>query len=496
MTDHAEVRATLQALLLNTGREAGWLTQQRWYADKGRAITSGEVMALRLEPVAEGMLALVVAQLRFADRGASQYFFPLYVTASGEAAGVPLGRIGDDSVLDAIAQPWFGDWLLRAFQEADPAWPSDLGPDGAALLDRGAQFPAEVLRGEQSNTSIRFGDTLIVKLFRRLQPGINPDEEALRVLSAQGFSHTPAFVGSLAWLGPEGVTYPLALATSFIPHQSDGWTWLLNRLEAVAADGDIDIGPERLLGQRTAEMHLALATARDGAFTPDASSASDIEQNQARTGIALERADEIIRERADALPSDTREALPAIYAALRSAEADVAGYDAELGLPRIRTHGDYHLGQTLRTDDDWVILDFEGEPARPVEERRQRASALKDVAGMLRSFAYARGASSLSLPEEGRAIAEPRLLAWESAARAAFLEAYRQSIADAGLVLVPESDDEFARALRAWELDKALYEVAYEARNRPTWLGIPLRALMTVQPYPETGMAGTSPAYP
>ena len=184
-------------------------------------------MALRVEDVSEGTLALVVAQFRFADRDASRYFIPLYVAEPGEVNGEALGRIGSDAVFDAVTQPWFGDWLLRAFQELDPVWPSDLGPDAAAYLERAAAHPAQVLRGEQSNTSIRFGDALIVKLFRRLQPGVNPDEEALRVLSTQGFAHAPAFVGSLAWLGPDGVPYPLALATSFVAHESDGWTWLL-----------------------------------------------------------------------------------------------------------------------------------------------------------------------------------------------------------------------------------------------------------------------------
>ncbi|MDQ2652962.1 MAG: hypothetical protein M3Z20_07945 [Chloroflexota bacterium] len=475
MADQADVRATLQALLLSAGRAEGWLAQQRWYADKGRAITSSEVVALRLEPAPEGTLALVVAQFRYADRGVSRYFLPLHLAADG--VGVPLGRIGDVAVFDATAQPWFGEWLLRAFQEHDAGWLVDLGPAGADYLDRAAAFPAQVLRGEQSNTSLRFGDAIIVKLFRKLQPGVNPDEEALRVLSAQGFAHAPPFVGSLAWRGPDGVPFPLALATGFVPHRADGWTWLLARLQEVAAGGEFDIGPERLLGQRTAEMHLALAMAGNEAFTPEISTSGDVEQNQARTRAAFQQAADIIRERADALPPETQNAMPAIVAALQRAEADVAGYDVELGLPRIRTHGDLHLGQTLRTDDDWVILDFEGEPARPVEERRLRASVLKDVAGMLRSFAYARGAASLALPEAGRTLAESRLLEWESAARAAFLDGYRQTSSDAGMALVPESDDGFARALRAWELDKALYEVGYEARNRPNWLAIPLAAL-------------------
>ena len=475
MDDQADVRATLQALLLSAGMAEGWLAQQRWYADKGHAITSSEVVALRLESSPEGTLALVVAQFRYAGRGVSRYFLPLHLAEDG--TGVPLGRIGDVAVFDATTQPWFGEWLLHAFQAPDPGWPAEPGSAGAAYLERAVQFPGQVLRGEQSNTSLRFGDALIVKLFRKLQPGVNPDEEALRVLSAQGFAHAPAFVGSLAWLGPDGMPFPLALATGFVPHQADGWSWLLSRLEDVAAGGDIDVGPERLLGQRTAEMHLALASATDDAFAPESSTPGDIEQNQARTRAALQQAVDIIRERADTLPPSMQDAMPAIFAALQGAEADIAGYGAEFGLPRIRTHGDLHLGQTLRTDDDWVILDFEGEPARPVEERRQRASVLKDVAGMLRSFAYARGAASLALLEAGRVPAEPRLLEWEFAARAAFLDAYRQSIANAGVGLIPESDTEFARALRAWELDKALYEIAYEARNRPTWLAIPLAAL-------------------
>ncbi len=478
MMNQADLRATLQALLLSESRADGWLTRQRWYADKGRAITSLEVVALRLERVGEGTLALAITELRFAERSLNRYFIPLYLAPIAEDAGVPLGRIGEFAVFDAVTQSWFGDWLLHAFQSHDDGWPAEIGPAGLEYLDRAAPYPAEVLRGEQSNTSLRFGDVLIVKLFRRLQPGVNPDEEALRVLSTQGFSHAPAYVGSLAWLGPDGAQYPLALATSFVAHQTDGWSWLLSRLNDVAAGGEVDTEPERLLGRRTAEMHLALASAGEDAFTPQISSAADNEQDRRRTRSGLLQAAEIIRERADALSPKTQEAIPKILAALETADADVAGYDAERGLLRIRTHGDYHLGQTLRTKDDWVILDFEGEPARPVEERRLRASALKDVAGMLRSFAYARGAVSLAYAAADRETAENRLRQWESSARAAFLDAYRQTISDAGLNLIPVSDEAFGKALRAWELDKALYEIGYEARNRPEWLTIPLSALM------------------
>ncbi|MEZ4565012.1 MAG: hypothetical protein R2853_19975 [Thermomicrobiales bacterium] len=479
MANQPDVRATLQALLLSAARAEGWLPLQRWYADKGRAIASSEVVALRLDPVSQGTLALVVAQFRFADGGQSRYFIPLFLAPTSAGVGPLLGEVQDVAVFDAVTQPWFGGWLLHALQEHDAGWLTDLGPAGVGLLDRAAMFEAQVLRGEQSNTSLRFGDAVIVKLFRRLQPGVNPDEEALRALSEQGFAHAPPFVGSLTWPSPDGAPFPLALATGFVPHQADGWSWLLARLGDVVAGHEIDMEPERLLGQRTAEMHLALAAAGDPAFEPDDATADDIGLNQSRTRAAIEQAAEIIQEREQAFSPAQREALPATLAALRRAADDVAGYQAELGLLRIRTHGDFHLGQTLRTEDDWVILDFEGEPARPVEERRRRASALKDVAGMLRSFAYARGAASQALPEGDRALADSRLLAWESAARAAFLSAYRQTLAKSRLPLVPAADDAFALALRAWELDKALYEIAYEARNRPTWLAIPLAALIS-----------------
>ncbi|MBL8128085.1 MAG: hypothetical protein JNM64_10645, partial [Chloroflexia bacterium] len=131
MVEQADIRAALQALLLRAGRADGWLTQQRWYADKGRAITSSEVMALRLEAASEGTLALVVVQFRFADGGFSRYFLPLHLTENAGSPAALLGHLGDVAVLDATAQPWFGDWLLRAFQEQEAGWAADLGPGGA-----------------------------------------------------------------------------------------------------------------------------------------------------------------------------------------------------------------------------------------------------------------------------------------------------------------------------------------------------------------------------
>jgi maltose alpha-D-glucosyltransferase / alpha-amylase len=180
---------------------------------------------------------------------------------------------------------------------------------------------------------------------------------------------------------------------------------------------------------------------------------------------------------------------------LRALDERANGYRDELNTRRIRVHGDYHLGQTLRTpDSDWVIIDFEGEPARSLEERRQRASVLKDVAGMLRSFAYARGAAERSAGGSTDRAARNRLEVWEIGARRAFLAGYRQALAATPLRLVPEEDAAFAQALAAWELDKALYEVAYEARNRPDWLELPLCSLLPGLLDQAADSAGGAPA--
>jgi maltose alpha-D-glucosyltransferase/alpha-amylase len=272
------------------------------------------------------------------------------------------------------------------------------------LLEAAGQQPATVLRGEQSNTSIRFGDAIIVKLVRRLQPAPNPEEEILRGLTGAGFSAVPAFVGGGSWTDDDGTEYPLLLAQAVVPNAGDGWSWTLHCLNDLVtvpgSDADDGFAPERLLGQRTAEMHIALSQVPGGDFAPALPERAAIEADQRRSHEAAIQAIELLRERAGALSAGVRTDLPRINEALQQAAARSDGFAAEADVPRIRVHGDYHLGQTLRTaDGDWAIIDFEGEPARPVSERRLKTSALKDVAGMLRSFAYARGAAERSLPD-------------------------------------------------------------------------------------------------
>jgi maltose alpha-D-glucosyltransferase/alpha-amylase len=299
------------------------------------------------------------------------------------------------------------------------------------------------------------------------------------------FARVPRYVGSICWRSPDKATYAIALAQEFVANTGDGWTWMLQRLARVAT-GDLDpgndeFGAERLLGLRTGELHVALGAVRDAEFVPEATDRAAIDEVARRTLAAIEETILLLQERRSNLPGHLSKRLPDAIAGLRALAERADGYRDELNTLRIRVHGDYHLGQTLRTPDgDWAIIDFEGEPARSLAERRQRASALKDVAGMLRSFAYARGAAERAAetsPADAREV-RGRLDSWESGARHVFLQGYRHALESTANRFVPDDSEAFARALAAWELDKALYEVAYEARNRPDWLDLPLRSLL------------------
>ena len=274
---------------------------------------------------------------------------------------------------------------------------------------------------------------------------------------------------------------------------------MLQRLAAVAA-GSIDpradqFAAERLLGRRTGELHVALGAIQEPEFTPETTDRKAIDENARRTRAAIEETIVLLQEQSSHLPDHLMARMPDAISGLRALTERVSGYRDEVKTLRIRVHGDYHLGQTLRTpDDDWVIIDFEGEPARSLEARRQRASALKDVAGMLRSFAYARGAAERVADIIADPAAKDRLRYWEASARRAYLEGYRQALATTTNRYVPKDGAAFDRALAAWELDKALYEVAYEARNRPDWLELPLRSLLPNLLDQAADTAGGAPA--
>jgi maltokinase len=307
--------------------------------------------------------------------------------------------------------------------------------------------------GEQSNSSIVFGETLILKAFRRLEPGVNPELEMLRFLSGREFPHIAPLVG---WYEYEGRLMDVTLGTlqEYLAGARDGWELALEDLEAF-------VPLARDLGIVTGDMHTVLGSApTDPDFAPEEPSMENlslltatIDEEIERVFVDLDEGDERVAPIAGR-GQDARERLQTL---------SHIGAGGRL----IRTHGDYHLGQTMLADRGWIILDFEGEPARPLPERRRKRSPLRDVAGMLRSFAYA-----ASAVESQRGGEPPE--AWEERARTAFLDGY---FATVDRTLLPPGQDATAKLLAVFELEKAVYELRYELNNRPDWVGIPVAGI-------------------
>jgi maltose alpha-D-glucosyltransferase/alpha-amylase len=302
---------------------------------------------------------------------------------------------------------------------------------------------------EQSNTSVVLGERLILKLFRLLEPGRNPDIEIGAVLTARGFDETPALAGSATYLPAGGESCDVAILQAFVPSRGDGWSAMLGLLAHDPAAGITAAGE---IGELTRRLHDALATHdRDPAFVPRPAATSE-------TGAWRAAAERELAATVAALDGDQHDALVALGPSIRARFADAFGRAS--GAARVmRIHGDYHLGQLLATEHGFLVIDFEGEPARPLADRRAHASPMRDVAGMLRSLDYAARSAAAGKHAAGF---DPE--GWLDQARSAFLGAY-------GAIGPSE-----AALVEAFELEKACYEVRYEANNRPAWRWLPLAA--------------------
>ena len=375
-------------------------------------------------------------------------------------------------------------------------------------------LPARTGSVEQSNTNFLYGDKLLMKLFRRLQPGTNPDLEIGRFLTEVAhFPHIAPFLGELTMTSATGDKTAMALLQGLVANQGDGWAWTLGSLstfyDSVAQlptpklQGTLprfgDEGtptPEAqqyaadyltaaaLLGRRTAELHLALATpTQDPAFAAEPFTPADLALDAQRIDTQINQTLDALKSRIAALKDLTADDA-AILLSRRIelfARAHSISATAKPSGQRIRIHGDYHLGQILKTDRDFVILDFEGEPARTLAERRRKQSPLKDVAGMLRSFSYAAwsglAAHAQRNPESTRSL-EPWARLWQNAVSSAFLRSYRETM-ESQPELLPETA-QAENLLNAYLLEKALYELLYELNNRPTWVRIPLAGILAL----------------
>lgn len=464
----------VQQTLVGAGQ---WFTSRRWFGDKSRSIGSIRPRVGRAMKIHGGWLWFVHVEFTFLDGDSATYFVPV-LTSPSRQQGQPIGEANVDGdrwhISDALDSTVVREWFLgraaasAVVEDLDGAWRWRTFGDGSVQLGEALKLPSRVLGGEQSNTSIRYGETIIAKVFRRLQPGISPDVEIGSFLRTRtDFMHSPEMYGTAEWHADD--LWSIASFQSFQANTGDGWTWLLDELRAEGASiPESTLEALATLGQRTAELHLALASAvEDEAFRPEpydhASLSSDIAQLHDEVALTLSMVAAHNVEVADILLAQSR----------LSSETDALLALADTS--RIRIHGDYHLGQVLRTnDEDFSILDFEGEPARPIEQRRQKSSALRDVAGMLRSLDYALAFKDKQDPAR---VSQTGRAEWSRMLRSAFLSGYTRTVFATPQTIVPIHQAEFSAALRALEIQKALYEVRYELDNRPDWVSIPLAAL-------------------
>jgi trehalose synthase-fused probable maltokinase len=437
-----------------------WIENQRWYASKSRRVSSIEIdesAVLSEEP----MLLLALVQAIFATGQHELYQLPLgFRHAGDDTEGESIAVVEGWGVYDALADPDQARELVRRINAAE-----DLETAEGCLRFRRADGPIAVgedavvrpVGVEQSNSSLVFGDDLVLKVFRKIEPGTNPELEMLRFLTAREFPNIAPLRG---WYEYEGrpVSATLGVAQEFLPDARDGWELALDR---IADDPEGFLELLGALGTVTGEMHSVLASDRnDPAFVPE-------EPSNEALSLLTATIDEDIARIFTRLPDDER------LAPIAGRGQDVRERLAQRsslspGGHVIRTHGDFHLGQTLYTPRGWVIIDFEGEPARPLPERRQKRSPLRDVASMLRSFAYATSAVEIL---RGRSVPDD----FEQRARETFLGHYFDAVDPA---LPPSGSAAVANLLSVFELEKAIYELQYEIDNRPDWVTIPVAGIV------------------
>jgi maltose alpha-D-glucosyltransferase/alpha-amylase len=354
------------------------------------------------------------------------------------------------------------------------------------------ELPTPRLAGaEQSNTSLIFGDRAIMKLYRRLEPGEHPDAEIARFLTTRAhFPHTPELLATARFESAGGAEVA-GMLQRFLPGSRDAWSVALERgrdaFEIEASTGIPFVVEAETLGSITREMHLALASdERDPAFAPESATAADVAEWAAGLRGASDRTFDLLeRSRSSgSLSPEVARDVDAVLERRDGVRGLVDGWLTEIGGDagcRIRHHGDYHLGQVLHTaEGEFMVIDFEGEPARPLAERRQKHSALRDVAGMMRSFAYAAATcAQTSRGELGDRQAATRAQRWERELREAFLRGYLPEGREHPAFL-PQARARLDVLLMLFETEKLLYELAYELNNRPTWVWIPLRGVVAM----------------
>ncbi len=510
----------------------GFLTNQRWFRGKAREIRSTEIIDIVSLESSQPETFVLLVRVEYASGSDETYVLP--ITSVANSTPFPPNDVSflvarnlkpndkDVVLVDASGNEAFLLWLLDAIESQTTL----LGISGQIRGEHtyifqklrsgyGGGFHPVLMKGEQSNTSINYGDRFILKLFRHFEEGINPDLEiGLFLTENSHFRSVARVAGSLFYHHGHREPTTLGILQEFIPNQGDAWRFTMSALsdfwkrvfdyskgpsaELAPEDSGLPydqdtpslatawIGPYLdaigLLGKRTFELHLALASdLSDPAFAPEPYTPSLHEEFENSAREMTERNFALLRARLRELPDETRN-----YASdlLGRKEQILEKLQSTLhiknGGMRIRIHGDYHLGQILYTGSDFVVIDFEGEPMRSLSERRIKRSPLQDVASMLRSFHYAAFAQiqaplgDAALPKDSRTLA-PWANIWYNWVTARFLNTYLQNVHSA--VFLPSSRKDISAILKLYLLEKAIYELGYELNNRPAWVAIPLAGI-------------------
>ncbi len=508
-----------------------FLGRQRWFGGKARQIRSAEladVIPIRAEAVEAFLMIVTVTYAEGADDSYAMPVVPVaQATPSGESDSASLEletpRAGGFVVLtDALKNEAFLKTLLELIRR-EAILPGEKGELRALQTTAFARlFPAssgslhpKPVGTEQSNSSTIYGDRLILKFFRRVEEGINPDLEVGNFLTEKAhFPNIPQVAWSLQYHTRDGKEMAQGILQAFVPNRGDAWSYTLGSLaefyegathasqDALSALGESgskrgkealpefargSAGPylqsAGLLGRRSAEMHLALASdPRDRAFAPEPFTMEFQRALEKSMLDLMARVFGLLREKSSSLPAEWRSKAEELVGREREiADRFQSALSRPIHATRTRIHGDYHLGQVLYTGSDFVIIDFEGEPARPLAERRMKRSPLQDVAGMLRSFHYAAFAPLLAPVGEKRISTEDvgRLSSWAETWNAWVADRFLTSYFDAAgaASYLPESREEAQSLLDLHLLEKAVYELGYELNNRPSWVGIPLQGI-------------------
>jgi maltokinase len=477
-----------------------YVARQRWAGAQGRTVSSTTIVDAAVISESDPILVHTLTAVTFTDGRTTRYALPLGVRAVGDPLSerVPDYMIpwpdapGPLVLYDAVGDSTYIEWLLDAIR-AQRVLPTSSGtlrcscPDPAAL-DSGTLSSVRHLRVEQSNTAVEVGDALFLKHLRRVDTGPSQELEMADALESAGFTHLAPVLGRVLWESADEVSSPLVIVQPFLHNSTEGWALALTSLRDLYANaesaGHVDPAERRTmvdeqdaaflaesmrLGKVIAELHLALASGAPGTEMAPRPLTEQALNTWANTMTG--ELDQLIARDEPALDPlrDLRSAIVARFDQIRGLSP---------GGLLTRIHGDLHLGQLLRIDTGWVVLDFEGEPDRTPAERRELTSPLRDVAAMLRSFDYAAAAAIVerAAPDSAEAtVLRGYGEAWADANRDAFWSAYLETIGSRPVLPAPGPS---LVLRRAFEVQKAIYEIGYELGHRPSWVQIPLRFLL------------------